>query len=135
MFKQLQSPTFALLLLISASSLSACTWAIAHQQQTALGEAKSPCFQGASAGFVRPRLAVGMAGRSVATNNLKIYEQPGFNSQNTGALAPGDTFEVVDGPECKDSYVWWKIKKDQVQGWVGEAEPATFKYLLAPDNK
>lgn len=135
MLKNLRFSTFALLLFISASSLSACTNASHRQEQSALAATpKSPCFQGASAGFVRPRLAVGLTGHSVVADNLPIRAQPGFKNQILGSLSPSDTFQVVDGPECKDSYVWWQIKNGQVQGWVGEADPATFKYLLAPNN-
>ena len=134
MFKQLQSPILALLVLISANSLSGCTNAIAQQQQSALA-ASPACFQGASAGFVRPHLAVGMTGHSISKNNLSIRNQPGTDSQVTGSLSPGDTFKVVEGPKCLDSFVWWKVDNGKLQGWVAEADPATFKYWLEPNNK
>ncbi len=134
MFKKLRSPTWVILLIISAGSLSACTRASVQQEQITLAS-HSPCFQGASAGFVRPRLAVGMTGRSVSPNKLSIRNQPNVDSPIAGSLSPSDIFKVIEGPECKDSYVWWKVDNGQLQGWVTEADPATFKYWLEPSNQ
>jgi hypothetical protein len=122
MFKKLKTTSFSLLLIS----------AIAQPIQS-VDAAPKPCFQGASAGYVRPRLKVGVTGRSVATVNHNIRSQPGTNTRVTGSLAPRSTFKVVDGPLCTNGYVWWKVNKNGTQGWVAEADPATFKYWLAPN--
>ena len=125
MFKKLQTSLFALWLLISAIGL---------QVQTAVAIPSGACFQGASGGYVRPRLKVGIQGHSVTTSNLKIHQSPGLSSRITGSLSPRSTFTVVAGPECVESHVWWKVDNGQIIGWVAEADPATFKYWLAPNN-
>jgi uncharacterized protein YgiM (DUF1202 family) len=136
MFNKLRFPTLAILLLISVDSLWSCTRASVQQEPIPINLAShSPCFQGASAGFVRPRLTVGMTGRSISDNKLSIRKHPGDHSQVAGSLSTGDTFKVLAGPECKDSQVWWKVDNGQLQGWVAEADPATSKYWLEPSNE
>ena len=121
MFKKVL-PTFALLLLVSPL----CQYG-ENAEATS-----SQCFQGASAGYVRPRLTVGITGRSLAKNNINIHNQPDINSKITGYLSPSNSFKVVEGPECTNSYVWWKVNNAQVTGWVAEADPVTFNYWLEP---
>jgi hypothetical protein len=93
-----------------------------------------PCFQGASGGYVRPRLKVGSTGRSISSVRLNIRSQPGSN-KILGKLYNKNTFKVIDGPECLNSHVWWKIQKGNIKGWVGEANPANFNYWLEPIRK
>ncbi len=92
------------------------------------------CFRGASAGYTIPRLKVGMRGHSVATVNLRLRRQPRIESQSVGFLTPRSSFEVLEGPECVGNYVWWKVNNGQVEGWVAEGDPVTFKYWLAPNT-
>ena len=104
------------------------------QMKLADSNNRPSCSRGASAGYTIPRLKVGMRGHSVATVNLRVRQQPGIRSQSVGFLAPRSNFEVLDGPECVGNYVWWKIKNAQVEGWVAEGDPVTFKYWLAPNT-
>lgn len=92
------------------------------------------CFQGASAGYLPPRLQVKKTGYSIHVGNLNIRKQPSLQSQIVGALAPGGKFTVVQGPSCSDSYVWWYVNTGKVQGWVAEGEPSSFVYWLAPNS-
>ena len=104
------------------------------QMKLADSNNRPSCSRGASAGYTIPRLKVGMRGHSVATVNLRVRQQPGIRSQSVGFLAPRSNFEVLDGPECVGNYVWWKIKNGQVEGWIAEGDPVTFKYWLAPNT-
>lgn len=84
------------------------------------------CGRGASAGYTIPRLQVGQNGRSLTT--LRVHQQSGTESAIVGALVPNSRFKVVQGSQCVGNYVWWKVNTGQLQGWVAEADPATFKY-------
>ncbi len=88
------------------------------------------CGRGASAGYTIPRLQVGQNGRSLTT--LNVRQQSRTSSAIVGILAPNSRFKVVQGPQCTDSHVWWKVNTGQLQGWVAEGDPATFKYWLEP---
>ena len=123
MFKRLHLPALVLLLI-------SC-----QPGQSVTAAPRFPCFHGASAGYVPPRLKTGQTGHSVATNNLSIHDQPGVNTQITGSLSPSDRFKVLEGPECKDSHVWWRVDNGGLQGWVAESDPATFKYWLKPGDQ
>lgn len=104
------------------------------QMKLADSNNRPSCSRGASAGYTIPRLKVGMRGHSVATDNLRVRQQPGIRSQSVGFLAPRSNFQVLEGPECVGNYVWWKIKNAQVEGWIAEGDPVTFKYWLAPNT-
>jgi SH3-like domain-containing protein len=91
-----------------------------------------PCFQGASAGYVRPRLTIGVKGYSLIKKNINIRYEPGIDSKIIGQLSPRKIFKVLDGPQCRDGFVWWKIDHGKIKGWVAEADPSTFVYWLKP---
>ncbi len=91
-----------------------------------------PCFQGASAGYVRPRLKIGIKGYSLINKNINIRYEPGIDSRIIAQLSPGKIFKVLDGPQCRDGFVWWKINYGKTTGWVAEADPSTFIYWLKP---
>lgn len=93
----------------------------------------SNCAQGASAGYLPPRLQVGMRGHSVHVGNLNMRQQPGLQSRIVGTLAPGGQFTVQQGPSCQNSYVWWKVNTGRTQGWVAEGEPSSMVYWLTPN--
>ncbi|HEY9890348.1 MAG TPA: SH3 domain-containing protein [Candidatus Sericytochromatia bacterium] len=101
------------------------------QMKVAGSDERQSCHRGASAGYTIERLKVGMTGHSLV--NIRLRQQPGVASPSLTTLSPGNNFEVVEGPKCVNSYVWWKVNTGKVQGWVAEADPATFKYWLAPN--
>ncbi|MEO8392798.1 MAG: hypothetical protein ABI700_07380 [Chloroflexota bacterium] len=58
------------------------------------------------------------------------------NAPNTHAdrvrdpLEPGTLVSIDKGPQCVDSYTWWQITANHLQGWVAEGNPD--KYFLSP---
>jgi hypothetical protein len=49
-----------------------------------------------------------------------------------GSIAPGETMWIIDGPECANGWVWWKIKAEDkdLEGWTPEGD--NFEYWLTP---
>ena len=123
-FPQLQSLKFGAFLLILS--------VIQYPQIVKAEYQYKPCFQGASAGYVRPRLTIGIKGYSLIKKNINIRYEPGIDSKIIGQLSPRKIFKVLDGPQCRDGFVWWKIHTGKTTGWVAEADPSTFVYWLKP---
>jgi hypothetical protein len=79
------------------------------------------------------RLTVGMdASVSFRLSlRLRIREAPGLSSSVITAMNRGTDMKIVDGPVCRDGYLWWKIEKDNgISGWSAEGEP--WMYYLEP---
>lgn len=82
-------------------------------------------------GAMNTRLDVGMEAR-VRESGLAVNVRgtPSSTGARVGVMAPGDTFEVVGGPQCGESIVWWQILYGQVTGWAGEG--ASGLYWVEP---
>ena len=65
-----------------------------------------------------------------SANNLRAA--PGLNGEVIGKVWPGAPFQVLDGPQCADNYVWWQIEIDGAQGWTAEYDPSAGRYWLEP---
>lgn len=80
-----------------------------------------------------PRLTAGIRARVEpgpgSPNNLRA--EPGLSGALIGQLEPGTVFEVTDGPQCADGYLWWQVAFDNMQGWTAEGDPAG-RYWLEP---
>jgi Tol biopolymer transport system component len=80
-----------------------------------------------------PRLAVGQSARVVVTdgrgNNLRV--SPNTTAAVAGALADGEVFSVLGGPQCAENFWWWEIRRwDGTSGWTAEGEPG--RYWVEP---
>ena len=80
------------------------------------------------------RLVTGMRAatpREPALPN-RIHTEPGKDSEITGYILPGQSVLILEGPECKDGWVWWSVSNEinKVEGWVAEGDEA--EYWLIP---
>jgi hypothetical protein len=72
-------------------------------------------------GAMNTRLNVGMEAR-VRQSGLAVNVRgtPTSTGVKVALMAPGDTFQVVGGPQCGESIVWWQVLYGEVTGWAGE---------------
>jgi len=64
-------------------------------------------------------------------NNLR--NNPGTEgTEIIGKINPGEEVEILDGPQCQNNWVWWKVKvlKTGQVGWTSEGDGIT--YWLVP---
>ena len=55
------------------------------------------------------------------SDSLFVRIRPGRGGQVIRRIPPGTRIEIVDGPECGDGWVWWKVRlTDGTVGWVAE---------------
>lgn len=58
----------------------------------------------------------------LAHNNVR--SAPGINQELIGKIAPGEAFELLEGPVCNNSLQWWKVRlpKTGLVGWTPEGD-------------
>jgi tetratricopeptide (TPR) repeat protein len=62
-------------------------------------------------------LFVGSNGESDAD---ELHDAPGSTATVVATLPPGETYEVINGPRCADSRVWWEVESASGHGWLAE---------------
>ncbi len=72
-------------------------------------------------GAMNTRLNVGMEARVRASGlPVNLRGTPASSGVKVAAMAPGDTFQVVGGPQCAENIVWWQVLYGDQTGWAGE---------------
>jgi chemotaxis protein histidine kinase CheA len=71
------------------------------------------------------RLYPGVFARVSSQNNLlalRLRENPGLSSSQIALIAPDQTFQVLDGPVCRDGFAWFEVVYglDARLGWAAE---------------
>ncbi len=63
---------------------------------------------------------------------LNVRREPGTSSPRVGQVSPGQTFQVIDGPQCVENMAWFQIIYgiSAVQGWVAEGQDE--QYFVEP---
>ncbi|NDJ78458.1 MAG: SH3 domain-containing protein, partial [Chloroflexi bacterium] len=91
------------------------------QPTTAPATTQAPAGRIVCPGALPARLTVSY--QAVATDNgirKNIRSQPTSESARIGQVLPGDTVDVVGGPECAQGLTWWQIEYAGLTGWVAE---------------
>lgn len=70
------------------------------------------------------RMIVHELGRVTSTDTrpLNVRSGPGTSNRTIGTLQIEDTFLVLEGPVCGETYVWYRIQRDDLEGWVAEGD-------------
>lgn len=65
---------------------------------------------------------VGQPARVVAAQGLNVRDRPSVHGERVGRLAPGALVQVTDGPQEGDGYRWWRVRTNEVEGWVADGD-------------
>jgi hypothetical protein len=70
----------------------------------------------------------------ISYNNVR--NAPGMNQTLTGSIAPGEAFELLEGPVCNNSLQWWKVRVSNtgLVGWTPEGDRKLY-WLTPCDSK
>src|SRR5262245_2430589 len=105
---------FLLLLCIGTS--------IAIQQSPAIAQQKN------CPGAPPSRLTVGGFGQVTITPAgqvavpVRVRDAAGRGGRVIGQITDGTSFQVKEGPVCKDGFAWWHIATESIDGWVAEGD-------------
>jgi hypothetical protein len=62
----------------------------------------------------------------------RVRSAPGTSSEILGLIQPRQVVEILDGPQCAQGYIWWKVHPlgSSLTGWTAEGN--TISYWLEP---
>ncbi len=70
-----------------------------------------------------PRLAVGWIARVTISNGKPLRVRSEVGGAYVAQLSEGSIVHIIDGPQCRRSYVWWRVQsRTGVLGWVAEGD-------------
>lgn len=81
-------------------------------------------------GVQASQLFAGALGTVIDTTANNVRDQASTSAPLIGVLAPGSTFDVLEGPVCADGYAWFRVQNADVTGWTVEGDATS--YWLAP---
>jgi hypothetical protein len=64
----------------------------------------------------------------------RVRSKSSKSGEHLGWLYPGDFVEILDGPECGNNMVWWKVRVDTngLTGWTAEGDNSNYWIVLVP---
>lgn len=66
------------------------------------------------------RLSIGQVGRVLSGDPNNLRDAPRPDAQWIGQISGGESFTVVDGPECSNDTLYWQVEYNGLTGWTGE---------------
>ncbi len=86
-------------------------------------------------GWLPPRIAIGRANARIAAGSIpnRLRAQPSITAAQIGEIPTGRILDaVVDGPACKENFVWWQVQVDGAVGWTAESDVKANVYYIEP---
>lgn len=76
----------------------------------------------------RTRLIVQERGRVLPDDPrpVNVRQQPGTDQPVKALLPVRAVFYVLEGPVCKNSYSWFRIRYDGAEGWIAEGDLTSY---------
>lgn len=64
----------------------------------------------------------------------RVRESPGTSAAILGHIRPGEEVKVVEGPECTNGWVWWRVTSLEtgLSGWTAEGDEADYWLVPSP---
>ena len=76
---------------------------------------------GACENGLAQQLEVGMTGWVIPEPPLAVNVRNAPGGSQVGQIQPGETFIVLDGPTCAQTFSWWEIESENgISGWIAE---------------
>ncbi len=124
----LPATTVAPTRIASIASSTASSTGAAGEPATAAPTVNTSC-----ADALPTRLAVKSKGRVTPGGDpSRLRSGPGRQAQQLGLVQPGEAFDVLDGPQCADQIVWWRVQYQTQVGWIAEGQTYYFLEPLDP---
>ncbi len=87
------------------------------------------------AGYMIPRIQIGTATAQVSQGGIpnRLRAEPNVGAAIVAQAQPGRHFDqVLAGPACSDTFVWWLVSIDGNVGWTAESDAGSQAYFLEP---
>ncbi len=73
-----------------------------------------------------PRLAIGGQGRVTPGSSNRIRDAASTSGTQIGQIPAGGVFDVLEGPNCVDGFLWWRVSYEGVEGWTVEGNASGY---------
>ena len=86
-------------------------------------------------GWLPPRISIGKANARIAAGSIpsRLRAQPSISAAQIGEIPPGRMLDaVLDGPACKEHFVWWQVQVNGSVGWTAESDVMANVYYIEP---
>jgi hypothetical protein len=114
---------------LAAATFQAMQTAAAAGQATATPKADDGPWQ-ACPNIYESRLRVGNIARVTEYPYLpnRVRSGPGTDFPVLGYVEPGEEVEIIQGPECANNWVWWRVRSQStgLDGWTAEGSAEYF---------
>jgi hypothetical protein len=57
---------------------------------------------------------------------LNVRVRPGTSSSIVGRIEPSEIFLVLEGPECVETYNWYRVRYNSLEGWIAEGDLTSY---------
>lgn len=91
--------------------------------------------KGIPCGIGFTRLKIGDEARVMPGPPNRIRSKPSIQGEVLTQLDPGTAVRIVDGPVCRDGYVFWRVEHATIpggSGWTAEGDGK--EYYLEPTS-
>jgi len=76
------------------------------------------------------RLTIGDEAQVTPGAANRIRSQATTSAEQVGQIPAGEVMTLLDGPQCAESFLWWRIRYDGIEGWTVEANATD--YFIEP---
>jgi hypothetical protein len=63
---------------------------------------------------------------------LNVRLGPSTDFRLAGQIAPGEIFDVLEGPTCAGSFAWYRVRYGDIEGWIAEGDTTYFVEPYVP---
>jgi uncharacterized protein YgiM (DUF1202 family) len=57
---------------------------------------------------------------------LNVRLGPSTDFRLAGQIAPGEIFDVLEGPQCGGGLTWYRVRYGEMEGWIAEGDDIYF---------
>jgi hypothetical protein len=57
---------------------------------------------------------------------LNVRSEPGTEFRILGRLEALQVFLVLEGPRCGGNFVWYRVRRGNLEGWIAEGDPGNY---------
>lgn len=66
---------------------------------------------------------------------LNLRDGAGTASEIIGQIPPSGVFYVLEGPQCSQSYAWFRVEYDNAIGWIAEGDSTAYYVEAYPPGE
>jgi len=62
-----------------------------------------------------------------------VRSEPNIQAETLGYIKPGVGMVILEGPQCSNNWVWWKVEADTgLVGWTAEGDEKSYWLEVIP---